>query len=92
MQNEICPNTGILLKGVLVPRWFCNSEFSCSMINLGFLLAHTTHKSVIFHLLIFVTSGFLLFLFYSFYFTLQETSSYNFINLYTLVLYYSLDF
>ena len=75
MQNEICPNIGILLKGVLVPRRLCNPEFSCSLINLGFLLTHTAHKGVIFHLLIFVTSGFLLFIFYS---TLQETSSYNF--------------
>ena len=59
-QNKTSPNIGILLKGVLIPRFLNNHFASCSLINSIFLLPHTVHFDNIFVLfLVFETLGFM---------------------------------
>ena len=38
------PNKGILLKGVLIPNWLNSPLASYFLIDLPFLLLHTTHR------------------------------------------------
>ena len=55
------PNTGNLLKGVLIPNLLNNPIASCFLINLDFLLPHIAHFDyiIILPLLVLETCGFI---------------------------------
>ena len=57
--KKISPNTGILLKGVLIPRLFNLPLVSCFLINFDFLLSHIAHfdNIIVLPLLVFKNLG-----------------------------------
>ena len=59
-------NTGILFKGVLIPKLLNNTFACCSSINSDFLLPHRAHfdKIILLPLVAFETFGFMLSVFY----------------------------
>ena len=64
-QNKISLNTGILLKNFLILRLFNSPLASSFLINLDFLVLHTTHFDNIYvpPFIAFETNGLMLFLF-----------------------------
>ena len=65
-SKKISPNTGILLKGVLIPKLLYIPFASCFLINLDFLLLDIAHFDIIISLplLVLDTWGFTFFVYF----------------------------
>ena len=79
-ENKTTLDIGILLKDVLIPRLLNNHFASCFLINLAFLVLHTTHfdNIIVSPFIAFETNGLMLFVL--FFHTLENKITLFFIH------------